>query len=338
MAEGLREDPQVYDITIIGGGPAGLFGAFYAGMRQMSVKIIDALPQLGGQLTALYPEKFIYDMPGFPKVRASELAQRLIEQAMQFHPTVCLNETALKLERQGEKLFRLTTSQGIHYSRTLLICAGIGAFSPRRLGKPEVERFEGNGVYYTVTDVNAFAGKRVLIVGGGDSAVDWALTLEPIAAKVTLIHRRDQFRAHEHSVEQLMRSQVEVRVFHELETVIGKERPEAAVIFHNKTGEKTTIPVDAVILALGFTTNLGPLREWGLEMEGNDIKVDQRMMTNIPGIFAAGDVATYPGKIKLIATGVAEAAVAVNQAKVFIDPTARLQPAFSTTVGIPTQR
>jgi len=160
------EDPKVYDITIVGGGPAGLFGAFYAGMRQMSTKIIDALPQLGGQLTALYPEKFIYDMPGFPKVRASELVQRLVEQAMQFNPTVCLNEVALKLERLDEKLFRLTTNKALHYSRTVLLCVGIGAFSPRRLGRPEVERFEGRGVYYTVTDLNAFAGKKVLIVGG----------------------------------------------------------------------------------------------------------------------------------------------------------------------------
>jgi len=331
------EDPKVYDITIVGGGPAGLFGAFYAGMRQMSTKIIDALPQLGGQLTALYPEKFIYDMPGFPKVRASELVQRLVEQAMQFNPTVCLNEVALKLERLDEKLFRLTTNKALHYSRTVLLCVGIGAFSPRRLARPEVERFEGHGVYYTVTDLNAFAGKKVLIVGGGDSAVDWALTLEPIAEKVVLIHRRDQFRAHEHSVEQLKRSSVEVHLFHELETVMGNERPEAAVIFHNKTGEKKTIPVDAVILALGFTTNLGPIKEWGLEMEGNDIKVDQRMMTNLPGVFAAGDVATYPGKVKLIAVGVAEAAIAVNQAKVFLDPSARLQPAFSSTVGVPSK-
>ena len=331
-----REDPQVYDITIIGGGPAGLFGAFYAGMRQVRTKIIDALPQLGGQLTALYPEKFIYDMPGFPKVRASELVQRLVEQAMQFRPTVCLNEMAQRLERLEEKLFRLTTDKGIHYTRTVLLCVGIGAFSPRRLGRPEIERFEGNGVYYTVTDLNAFAGKKVLIVGGGDSAVDWALTLVPLAESVTLIHRRDQFRAHEHSVEQLMHSPVTVHLFHELETVLGNDRPEAAVIFHNKTGEKKTIPVDAVILALGFTTNLGPIKEWGLEMDGNEIKVDQRMMTSIPGVFAAGDVATYPGKVKLIATGVAEAAVAVNQAKVVIDPSARLQPAFSSTIGVPT--
>ncbi len=329
------EDPKVYDITIIGGGPTGLFGAFYAGMRQMSTKLIDALPQLGGQLVALYPEKFIYDMPGFPKVLASELVQRLVEQAMQFHPTVCLEETVLHLERLENNLFRLTTTKAVHYTRTLLLCVGIGAFLPRRLGRPEVERFEGKGVYYTVPNLQQFAGKKVLIVGGGDSAVDWALSLEPIAEQVILIHRRDKFRAHEHSVEQLMRSSVQVHLFHELETVVGDESLEAAVIFHNKTGEKQTIPVDAIILALGFTTNLGPIKEWGLEMEGNEIKVDQRMMTSIPGVFAAGDVATYPGKVKLIATGVAEAAIAVNQAKVFLDPTARLQPSFSSVTGVP---
>jgi len=337
MDEAKPENSQVHDITIIGGGPSGLFGAFYAGMRQMSTKIIDAQPQLGGQLIALYPEKFIYDMPGFPKVRASELVQRMVEQAMHFNPTVCLNERVVGLERLDEKLFRLTTEKREHYTRTVLICAGIGAFTPRRLGKQEVERFEGKGVFYTVTDIDGFTGKRVLIVGGGDSAVDWALTLEPIAQKVTLIHRRDQFRAHESSVEQLMRSSVEVYLFHELETIEGDELPHEAVIFHNKTGEKKIVPVDAVILALGFATDIGPIKNWGLEMEGNHIKVDQRMMTSIPGVFAAGDIATYPGKVKLIATGVAEAAIAVNQAKVFIDPTARLQPAFSSTVGIPTQ-
>ncbi len=338
MGEVRWENSQVYDITIVGGGPSGLFGAFYAGMRQMSTKIIDAQPQLGGQLIALYPEKFIYDMPGFPKVRASELVQRMVEQAMQFNPTVCLNERVVGLERLEEKLFRLKTDKGEHYTKTVLICAGIGAFTPRRLGKPEIERFEGRGVFYTVTEIDAFAGKRVLIVGGGDSAVDWALTLEPIAKKVTLIHRRDQFRAHEHSVEQLMRSSVEVHLFHELETLNGNEFPYEAVIFHNKTGEKKVIPVDAVILALGFVTDIGPIKNWGLEMEGNHIKVDQRMMTSILGVFAAGDIATYPGKVKLIATGVAEAATAINQAKVFIDPTARLQPAFSSTVGVPSHQ
>ncbi|MCS7265695.1 MAG: NAD(P)/FAD-dependent oxidoreductase [Armatimonadetes bacterium] len=337
MNEVFQEKLQVYDITIIGGGPSGLFGAFYAGMRQMSTKIIDAQPQLGGQLIALYPEKFIYDMPGFPKIRASELVQQMVEQAMQFNPTVCLNERVIGLERLDEKLFKLTTDKNEHYTKTVLICAGIGAFTPRRLGKPEVERFEGKGVFYTVTDINAFEGKRVLIVGGGDSAVDWALTLEPIAQKVTLIHRRDQFRAHEHSVEQLMHSSVEVHLFHELETLNGNEFPHEAVIYHNKTGEKKVIAVDAVILALGFATDIGQMKNWGLEMDGNHIKVDQRMMTNIPGVFAAGDIATYIGKVKLIATGVAEAATAVNQAKVFIDPTARLQPAFSSTVGIPSQ-
>ncbi|MCS7223619.1 MAG: NAD(P)/FAD-dependent oxidoreductase [Armatimonadetes bacterium] len=337
MSRSKREGDRIYDITIIGGGPTGLFAAFYAGMRQMKMKIIDALPQLGGQLTALYPEKFIYDMPGFPKVRASELVRLMVEQAMQFQPTVCLNETAVHLKKQEEDNgFVLETNKGLHYSRTILLCVGLGAFHPRRLGKPEVERFEGRGVAYTVTNVDAYRGKKVLIVGGGDSAVDWALTLEPIAEKVHLIHRRDKFRAHEHSVEQLLASSVEVHLFHELETIIGNERPEQAIIFHNKTGQQTLLPIDEVILSLGFTTDLGPVKSWGLQMEGNDVVVDQRMMTSIPGVFAAGDVATYPGKIKLIATGVAEAAIAVNQAKVYIDPTARLQPAFSTTTGIPT--
>ncbi len=335
----LSEGKEIYDITIIGAGPAGLFAAFYAGMRQMKMKIIDALPHLGGQLTALYPEKFIYDMPGFPKVRASELVHLMTEQALQFNPVICLNETAQTLKkREQDGIFVLETNRDEHLSRTILLCVGIGAFHPRRLGKPDVERFEGRGVTYTVSNVDGYREKRVLIVGGGDSAVDWALTLEPIAKEIHLIHRRDQFRAHEHSVEQLLRSSVHVHLFYELETVLGNERPETAIVFHNKTGERISLPVDEIILSLGFTTNLGPVKTWGLEMEGNDVVVDRRMMTNIPGVFAAGDVATYPGKVKLIATGVAEAAIAVNQAKVFIDPTARLQPAFSTTTGLPTTR
>lgn len=177
-----------------------------------------------------------------------------------------------------------------------------------------------------------------MIVGGGDSAVDWALALETMTEKVTLIHGRDQFRAHERSVEQIMNSSVEVYLFHELEALNGDEFPHEAVIFHNRKGERKIIPVDAVILALGFATDIGAIKNWGLEMEGNHIKVDQRMMTSIPGVFAAGDIAYYPGKVKLIATGVAEATIAVNQAKVFIAPKSRLQPAFSSTIGVPSQQ
>jgi thioredoxin reductase len=201
---------DLYDITIIGGGPVGLFGAFYAGLRGMRVKIIDSLPELGGQLTALYPEKYVYDMPGFPEVLAKDLAREMIRQAMRFKPTVCLEERAETLTRTDDS-WAITTHTGqVHYTRTIVICAGAGAFAPRKLNAEGVAAFEGNGVYYGVREKSLFAGKRLLIVGGGDSAVDWALNLYPIAQEVTLIHRRDEFRAHEQSVQELRRSPVKI--------------------------------------------------------------------------------------------------------------------------------
>lgn len=328
-------NPEVYDVTIIGGGPVGLFGAFYAGLRGMRVKIIDSLPELGGQLTALYPEKYVYDMPGFPEVLAKDLAAQLIRQAMRFKPTVCLEERAETLERVDD-LWVITTSKGVrHYTRTIVICAGAGAFTPRKLDAEGVAEFEGKGVYYGVRDKSIFAGKRLLIVGGGDSAVDWALNLYPIAQEVTLIHRRDEFRAHEHSVQELRRSPVRVLTPYEIRRVYGNGQLEGAIIFHNKTQEELNLPVDAVILNLGFVASLGPIKSWGLELQGNQIVVDEYMRTNLPGVYAAGDVCTHPGKLKLIATGVGEVCTAVNHAKSVIDPNAKMFPGHSSDMQLP---
>lgn len=315
-------DEKVYDITVIGGGPAGIFTAFYAGMRQCSVKIIESMPQLGGQLAALYPEKYIYDIAGFPKIKAQELVDNLKKQAMQFNPTVCLEETVENVEKKDE-IFELTTNKGIHKSRTIIITAGVGAFQPRRLEIPDTERFEKTNLHYFVNDMNQFKDLRVAVLGGGDSAVDWALMLEPIAKEVSIIHRRDKFRAHEHSVEQLMNSKVKVLTPYEVKSVQGQDRIESITIQKAKSDEQLTLELDALIVNYGFISSLGPIQNWGLELDKGAIVVNSRMETNIPGIYAAGDIATYDGKIKLIAVGFGEAPVAVNNAKLYIDPTAK---------------
>jgi len=325
---------QVYDITIVGGGPSGLFAAFYAGLRGASVKIIDSLPQLGGQLMALYPEKYIYDIPGFPKVLAREFVDRQVEQAMSFSPAVCLDEKVVALrhrEENGHLRIELETAPGhVHHSRTAIIAAGVGAFVPRTLDVPDLERMEGKGVYYFVKNLETFHGQRVLVVGGGDTALDWALSLLPVARQVTLIHRNDRFRAHEESVRELFSSPSQVLLFHELEALHGDKHVEAATIFHNKTGAELTLDVDAVVLGLGFLANLGPIREWGLEIVKNSIAVNPTMRTNLPAVYAVGDITTYEGKLKLIATATSEAAVAANYAKNYIDPRSKVFPGHSS--------
>ncbi|GGI95874.1 ferredoxin--NADP reductase [Alicyclobacillus cellulosilyticus] len=321
---------KVFDITIIGGGPTGLFAAFYCGMRDATCKIIDSLPELGGQLATLYPEKYIYDVGGFPKIKARTLVEQLKEQAFQYNPAVHLNERVEHLRRREDGIIELVTDKGTHYSRAVIICAGIGAFTPKELPAQSAKQFVGKGVYYFIDDLEKFRGKRALVIGGGDTAVDFALMLESVAAKVTLIHRRDQFRAHEDSVKQLFNSSVEVKTFVELHEVHGGDWVERATLIHNKTKETFDIEVDAIVSGLGFSASLGPIANWGLQIEGNEIVVNTKMETNIPGVYAAGDIVTYPGKVKLIATGLGEAPTAVNNAKTYIDPKARLFPGHSS--------
>lgn len=320
----MEKDTNVYDITIIGGGPVGIFTAFYAGMRQAKTKIIEAMPQLGGQLSALYPEKYIYDIAGFPKIRAQDLVDNLIKQAAQFDPTYALGETVQTVEKvvkDGVEIFQLSTNKDVHYSKTVIITSGVGAFQPRRLENKEAKRYEGKNLHYFVSDLNQFAGQKVLLSGGGDSAVDWALMLENIAEKVTLIHRREQFRAHEHSVELLMKSKVDVKTPFTISDIKGDDDKIFEVTINEVRGEKSeTVNVDALLVNFGFVSSLGPVKEWGLSIEKNAIVVNSRMETSIPGIYAAGDIATYDGKMKLIASGFGEAPIAVNQAKTFIDP------------------
>lgn len=328
----MQQNNQVFDITIIGGGPVGLFTAFYAGMRQLSVKIIESLPQLGGQLSALYPEKYIYDIAGFPKVRAQELIDNLKEQMNQFSPTICLEQSVEDVEKQADGIFKLTTNSEIHYSKTIIITAGNGAFQPKKLPIAGIEKYEGSNIHYFIDDLNKYVGKRVILFGGGDSAVDWALMLEPIANQVTLVHRRDTFRAHEKSVENLKNSTVQVITPFVPIELIGEKRIEKVVLEEVRGTRKEMLDIDDVIVNYGFVSSLGPIKNWGLTIENNSIAVNSKMETNIAGIFAVGDICTYEGKLKLIATGFGEAPIAVTSAKVCIDPTASIQTLHSTNL------
>ncbi|GIX06469.1 MAG: ferredoxin--NADP reductase [Candidatus Poribacteria bacterium] len=332
----MSETPtDVKDITIIGGGPVGLFGAFYAGVRECSTRIIDSLPELGGQLTALYPEKYIYDMPGFPKIRAKDLVARMVDQGLWKNPQVCLNEQAQELHfDEASGLYALKTSKGVRWSRTVILCAGIGSLQPTRLDRPGVEELVDKGVYYVVRNPEQWAGKRVVIVGGGDSAVDWALHLAPIAKKLTLVHRRDVFRAHEGNVRELMKQPIEILLWWVVEEAHGTDHLEAVTIRNTKTGELRTLEADALIIQIGFKSDPGPIRSWGLELHGGQVVVDRHMETNRKGVFAAGDIAWYDGKLKLIAVGVGEVAIAVNYAKVHIDPNSKVFPGHSSDMGL----
>lgn len=330
---------ETFDIIIIGGGPVGLFAAFYAGLRDMKTKIIESLPDLGGQLTVLYPEKLIYDVAGFPRILAKDLVKSLVEQGLYFKPAVHLDEQAQSLDPvdgEDSRIWRIGTNRGKHFTRTLLITAGIGAFAPNRLANPSIAHFERRGVYYLVKDKTEFRGKRLLIIGGGDTAVDWALNLKDLARKVTLIHRREQFRAHEGSVASLMNSEVEVKLFYELKEVRGNEHVEEATIFDNRNSKEETLAVDAVIINIGYKADLGPLREWGMELENRRIVVNGRMETSLPGVYAAGDIASPKGSVylNLIATGFGQATVAVNIAKNYIDPKARVFPGHSSEMRL----
>jgi thioredoxin reductase (NADPH) len=319
-----------FDLTIVGAGPVGLFAAFYAGLRTMKVKLLDSLSEPGGQLAALYPDKYIYDVAGFPKVKSKVLVEQLVEQAMQYQPTVCLGEQATTL-RAADGGWVIGSDEGReHRSRTVLLTAGIGYFAPRKLTDASLARYEGHGLHYVLPGLEVFRGRRVLLLGGGDTAVDWALHLEPLASELTLIHRRDQFRAHEDSVHKLHASQCKVVPFHELKTLEGDGHIERAIIYDNRSKAETTLAVDDVVVNFGFVANLGPLKTWGLTIKANALEVSQKMETNLPGVFGAGDLVSYPGKLKLIATGFGEAAMAVCGAKMLVDPSARYFPGHSS--------
>lgn len=316
------------DMAIIGAGPTGLFAAYYAGFRGLSTAVIDALPEAGGQITAMYPEKQIFDVAGFPQVRGRDLVANLLAQAAPFNPTYLLGVRAEQLSYDGELPVLGLAGQEPLRCRSVVITGGIGSFSPRPL--PAADAFSGDGVIYFVRELEQLASQDVLIVGGGDSAFDWALALAPIAKSVTLVHRRDRFRAHAHTVAQVQQLPVRIVVNAEVSELIGNGRVTSAVITRKGGGEPETVPVDTVVAALGFTADLGPLASWGLTLDKRHIVVDTTMATNLPRVFAAGDITEYPGKVRLIATGFGEAATAVNNAAVVIDPSAHVFPGHSS--------
>lgn len=339
-------DPHadVRDVTIIGGGPTGLAAAYYAGHREASVRIIDTLPELGGQVMAVYPEKHIFDVAGHPRILAADLCRLQAEQAMQFDPDVVLGEQCTTLDyvpapegEEVDRLIRLTATGGREYlTRTLIITAGHGAFEPRKLGVVDIDSWEGRGLHYLVRRTADFVGRRVVIVGGGDSAVDWTLGLHETAAEpIVLVHRRDRFRALESSVTSMRRLEasggVRLMVPSEVTAVHGAGKIDAVTITNRDSGEETQVPCDALITLLGFKSSLGAIADWGLEMAGRRaIAVSPTMETNLPNVFAAGDVASYEGKITLITVGMGEAAIAANWAITKFRPGARVQPAYST--------
>ncbi len=324
---------KIYDITILGAGPTGLFTAFYGGMRQASVKLIESLPHIGGQLSALYPEKDIYDVAGFPKIKAQDLVDNLGEQLQLFDPTIVLGQSIENLEKIDDETFQLTSHEGeTHLTKSVIITAGNGAFAPRRLNIGDSESFEGVNLHYYVQDMSIFKDEHVLLLGGGDSAVDWALMLEPIAKKVTLVHRRDTFRAHEHSVQQLKESSVDILTPYVATDIQGDEKIESITLREARGEQTIDIDVDSVICNYGFISKLGPIANWGLDIERNSIVVNSKMETNIPGVYAAGDINTYPGKVKLIATGFGDGPTAINNAMQYLDPKARIQPQHSTNM------
>jgi thioredoxin reductase len=323
------------DLTIVGGGPVGLFAAFYAGMRGMSTRIIDSLPELGGQLTALYPEKYVYDMPGFPKVLAKDLAVQMAEQGLQFGAETVLEETANELSKTVTGYVIRTTGDLELPTKTVLISAGAGAFTPTRIGVEREAEFEGQGIQYGVKDRSIFEGKNLIIIGGGDSAFDWCLSLEPIAKEIKLVHRRDQFRAHEDSVEKVRQSRVDMKLWCTVKELHGDGSLAAVTIENSQTKEQERLDADFLIVNVGFKSSLGPIKTWGVEIEKNQIVVNERFETNLPGIYAVGDVCNFPGKLKLIATGVGEATMAVCYAKQFLDPSAKLFPGHSSEMEMP---
>jgi len=316
------------DLLVIGAGPTGLFSAYYAGFRGLDVAVVDSLPELGGQITAMYPEKAILDVAGFPNVKGRDLVAGLVEQADTAKPTYLLGKTASSLTSEPESVtIGLDDGTSVR-AKAVLITAGIGKFSPRPLPLPEADSWLGRGLAFFVPSFEPYVGKDVVIVGGGDSAFDWAQNLEPIAKSVTLVHRRDAFRAHQRTVDQVLASSVDVITKAEVTGFNGDGVLESVDI--TVGGEVVTKPAQAVVAALGFIADLGPMKDWGLTLEKRHVVVDTSMRTNLERVFAAGDITDYPGKVRLIAVGFGEAATAVNNAAVAIDPTAHVFPGHSS--------
>jgi ferredoxin/flavodoxin---NADP+ reductase len=339
-----RDFDETRDMTVIGAGPVGMCTAFWAGMREASARVIDSLPELGGQLTTLYPEKWIFDVPGHPKVLARDLVELLRVQALdQFDVPVHLGTSASTISWEGsgeDRVVVLHTERGDLRSRTVIVAGGHGAFEPKKLPGYDMTPWEGHGVHYVVGSKAVFEGKRVMVVGGGDSAIDWVINLLDVASSVDLVHRRERFRAHELTVGQVLeaadRGDVAIHVPFQIREVSGNGNVKRVRLFDSEDeAREIEVEVDAILLQLGFKTALGPLKDWGFEVVKGSIVVDQLMKTSLERVWACGDITTFDGKLKLIATGFAESAIAVAQAVHEIRPEVRIQPAYSTNTGVP---
>jgi thioredoxin reductase (NADPH) len=329
------------DVVIVGAGPVGLFAVFECGMVRLNCHVVDVLDDVGGQCTALYPEKPIYDIPGFPRVAAAELIVRLRAQAAPFKPVYHLGEQVQALEQQTGGFWRLTTSKGtVIQARAVIVAAGVGAFGPNRPPLPGIEAYEGKSVFYYVTHRENFRGKRIVIAGGGDTAVDWALSLSEVASHVSVIHRRDKFRAAPESEAKLKAlakaGKIDLVVPYQLQGLDGVGGQLTAVTVESLDGGTRKIEADVLLPFFGLSMSLGPIADWSLALERNQIVVDPATSaTSKSGIFAVGDVVAYPGKLKLILTGFSEAAIAARSAYALIHPETPLHFEYSTTSGVP---
>jgi thioredoxin reductase (NADPH) len=337
----MSKQTQHTDVVIIGAGPVGLFAVFEAGMLKMRAHVIDALDIIGGQCAALYPEKPIYDIPGYPAVEAIDLVQKLEEQAAPFSPVFHLGERVEQVQRMQDGLFEVTTSKGtVIGCKAIVIAAGCGAFGPNRPPLAGIESYEGKSIFYMVNKREDFRGKTIVIAGGGDSAVDWAISLAAVAKKIYVIHRRPKFRCAPQSASRLdalaKDGNVEMVIPYQLDALQGENGQLRAVIVKTLDGVSRTLEADCLLPFFGLAMELGPIAQWGLNLSENHIAVQPAtMLTSEPGIFAVGDIATYPGKLKLILCGFAEAAMAAHAMYPLVHSGETLHFEYSTNKGVP---
>ncbi|MDA9231248.1 NAD(P)/FAD-dependent oxidoreductase [Rickettsiales bacterium] len=328
------------DVIVIGAGPVGLFAIFEAGMLKMKCHVVDTLDFIGGQCRALYPEKPIYDIPAHPKILAEDLIKNLEEQAAPFNPVYHLGQRVDKLKQLDDKSFEVTTSKNtIIQAKAIIIAAGCGAFGPNRPPLKNIENFEGKSVFYLVKSRNDFADKNVVIAGGGDSAVDWAISLQEVAKKVTIIHRRPKFRCAPESSDKLKKleeeGKIEFAIPYQLEDLEGENGNLTNVIVKDFDGNIKKIEADVLLPFYGLSMELGPIANWGLNLNKNLINVDQSTMeSSVPGIFAIGDIITYKNKLKLILNGFAEAATACHSIHPIVHPDEIFHFEYSTSKGV----
>lgn len=319
------------DLLVVGAGPTGLYAGFYAGFRGLSTAVVDTLPEPGGQVTAMYPEKLIYDVAGFPAVRGRDLVDGLVAQAARYEPTYLLGHQAATLSTHSDGLDVGLADGGTVHTRAVLITGGLGTFTPRPL--PSGDGWAGRGLVHFIPSMAAHAEQDVVVVGGGDSAFDWALALHPVARSVTLVHRRAKFRAHAGTVDAVKALGVELVTDAQVLDFRSDAHGALVGLDVQVDGHVRTLAAQAVVAALGFTADLGPITEWGLDIDHRQITVDSTMRTPRDRMYAAGDICTYPGKVNLIATGFGEAATAVNNIAVALDPDAHLFPGHSSAEG-----